>query len=699
MKSVLCRIFVVLVLACPGLVSGENFPIETQEVTVTEDSVEQLDVVIITAKEGKPTWFEVSSAKSQVEKETIKQRTPHTLPEVLRGETGVFIQETTPGQGTPILRGLLGSSTVMLVDGMRVNNAIFRSAPNQYFALVDPFNVAHIELSRGARSTLFGNGAIGGVVNVQTPIPQFHTTNWTWDGVLHSAFRSADVSRMARLALKSGFEGLGLSGGFTYQGHEDVRGGGDIGWQRPSNFDAFAGDGKIFIGDEYQNFLLNVQFLEQPKTPRFDQLYAGFGQDQPSASEFFFEPNNRLFIHGRYLHNLNSYFVDRVEANLSFQEINDDRRIRDFGSLEVDQEENRDRLLEFNLNALSHWTGHAMFRYGIQVLRDEVRSRRKRYNLVTGAVAIVPSRFANHSSITSGAAYLQTELHPSSLWEFTVGGRWSYVDIEVPKADRAVGTDLSISELTGDLGTVVHLTKTVNLVANVGRAFRAPNVFDLSTLGARPGNRFNVPNANLGAEKAWSFDGGIKWESSHLSGEVIGFYTIIDDKIESISTGEITNDGRVVVQNGNLNKVTLMGFETGFRWLWDEQAELFGNMTFVRGKETLANDRTDPADRIPPLNGRIGGAYQIAPHFRIESFVRFANRQDRLSTRDRSDSRINPDGTPGWVTLNFRSSYNFGSGVITRLSLLNVLDQPYRQHGSGIDATGFNAIFSTEFKF
>ncbi len=658
--------------------------------------IEQLDTVTVTAKEGKPTWLEVSSAKSVIRKEIIKERTPHTLPNALRGETGVFIQETTPGQGTPILRGLLGSSTVVVIDGMRLNNAIFRSAPNQYFALIDPHNVDHIEVIRGTSPTLYGNGAIGGVVDVRTPIPRFHTTDWTWDGTLHGAFRSADLSRMSRLALRGGFEGLGLSGGLTYQGHEDIRGGGDIGRQRPSDFDAFAGDGKIFIGDEYQSFLLNVQLLEQPKTPRFDQLHAGFGQDNPSASEFFFEPNNRLFIHGRYLHNLNFFFFDRIEANLSFQEINDDRRIRDFNSLEVDREENRDRLLEFNLHVLSHWGPHAMFRYGVQVLRDEVRSRRTRRNMVTGTTNAVPSRFANHSSITSGAAYLHTTIQLFPFWEATVGGRWSYVDIDVPQADRSVGTHLSLSELTGDVGSVVHLTKSVNLVANVGRAIRTPNIFDLSTLGTRPGNRFNVPNANLGAEKAWSLDTGIKWDTPKLSGELIGFLINIEDKIESVPTGAITSDGRVVVQNSNLNEVSLWGFETGFRWLWNDQGEVFGNLTFTWGKESTHGGQTNPADRIPPLNGRFGGAYQMTPRFRLESFVRFAHRQDRLSPRDASDSRINPDGTPGWVTLNFRSSYHFGSGVIARLSLLNALDQPYREHGSGIDAPGINAIFSLE---
>ncbi len=673
---------------------GNDAPIKKKK--SREDDVLLLEEVIVTASEGEPTPFNLSPAATRINQKTIKRRVPQTLPAALRGESGVFIQETTPGQGTPIIRGLLGSSTVMIIDGMRLNNALFRPAPNQYFALVDQNNVDDIQLIRGASPTLFGNSAIGGVVIVRTPIPQFNTSTWTWDGTLQGIFQSADLSSMTRLALKGGFQGLGLSGGFTYQGHNDLRAGGDSGRQSPSDYETFAGDGKLFIGDEYQSFLLNVQFLEQPKNPRVDQLHAGFGQDQPSASDFFFEPNNRLFIHGRYLHNLSSFFFDRLEANLSFQEINDDRRIRDFGSIEVDREENRDRLLEFNLNVFSHWEEHAIFRYGVQVLRDEVRSRRKRQNVVTGDTLSVPSRFANHSSMTTGAAYLQTTIPLSSLWEVTVGGRWSYVDIEVPKADRSVGTHLSIAELTGDVGSVFHLTESVNLVSNLGRAVRTPNVFDLSTLGARPGNRFNVPNTDLGAEKAWSLDSGIKWKTPQISGELIGFLIKVEDKIESVPTGTITSDGRVVVQNANLSEVTIMGFETGFLWRWDVQGEVFGNLTFTWGEETTRGGQTNPSDRIPPIYGRFGGAYQITPSFRVESFLRFANRQDRLSPRDRSDPRINPDGTPGWVTLNFRSSYDLGSGLIARLSLLNALDQPYREHGSGINASGINAIFSIE---
>ena len=52
------------------------------------------------------------------------------LGDLLEGLPGVAVQRTGPGQGAPMVRGLIGSSVLLLVDGMRVNDAMFRPAPN-----------------------------------------------------------------------------------------------------------------------------------------------------------------------------------------------------------------------------------------------------------------------------------------------------------------------------------------------------------------------------------------------------------------------------------------------------------------------------------------------------------------------------------------------------------------------------------------
>lgn len=300
--------------------------------------------------------------------------------------------------------------------------------------------------------------------------------------------------------------------------------------------------------------------------------------------------------------------------------------------------------------------------------------------------------------MNSFAFYVQDEIRLFAPLTITLGGRFSHFDIELPEADRGMGVDLSFNDVTGNLGLLYSLTPTVNLVTNVGRGFRAPNVFDLGTFGPRPGNRFNIPNADLKPEKVVTVDWGVKVRTSSFQGEAFGFYSDFMDKIESVPTGEIRN-GRTVVQSQNVKKVILWGAEAGARFLVREDLELSGSLIFTWGEEEFPDGSRRPADRIPPLNGQAAVLYRPLPTLWVEPFVRFATRQDRLSDRDLTDPRINPSGTPGWVTANVRLGWDVHPNVGVRLALENLTDLNYREHGSGIDAPGFNAVLSVEGRF
>ncbi|MGL6268301.1 MAG: hypothetical protein ACRC2O_10240, partial [Chitinophagaceae bacterium] len=73
--------------------------------------------------------------------------------------------------------------------------------------------------------------------------------------------------------------------------------------------------------------------------------------------------------------------------------------------------------------------------------------------------------------------------------------------------------------------------------------------------------------------------------------------------------------------------------------------------------------------------------------FYYEIEMLFAGAQKRLSTGDKSDHRINPNGTPGWLTMQCRAGYN-GQWLSVQTGIENILDQSYRMHGSGIDGYG-----------
>jgi outer membrane cobalamin receptor len=89
-----------------------------------------MESVVVTATRTEASVLEVADAISAIDSTDISRLAPELLAEMLRGVPGAFFQQTTPGQGIPIIRGLKGSQVLHLVDGMRLNNAFFRNAPN-----------------------------------------------------------------------------------------------------------------------------------------------------------------------------------------------------------------------------------------------------------------------------------------------------------------------------------------------------------------------------------------------------------------------------------------------------------------------------------------------------------------------------------------------------------------------------------------
>jgi outer membrane cobalamin receptor len=145
--------------------------------------------------------------------------------DALHGEVGTFVQQTTPGQGVVIVRGLKGSEVLHLVDGFRLNNAIFRNAPNQYIALVDGQSLDRIEVVRGPSSTLYGGDAMGGVVQMLTPELRYSGDRWQWNGRLRAIAASADDSLIGRAEFGGGRDGMTFSLGVTSQEVNDLRAG------------------------------------------------------------------------------------------------------------------------------------------------------------------------------------------------------------------------------------------------------------------------------------------------------------------------------------------------------------------------------------------------------------------------------------------------------------------------------------------
>jgi outer membrane receptor protein involved in Fe transport len=217
--------------------------------------------------------------------------------------------------------------------------------------------------------------------------------------------------------------------------------------------------------------------------------------------------------------------------------------------------------------------------------------------------------------------------------------------------------------------------------------------------GRNFGAWFNVPNPALQPETVWSYDIGVKMSTTRWQLEAFAWYADYRDKIGSRLTGEVTPEGRLVVRSDNLNEARLYGLETGLRYLAQPDIELYAVVNYTHGEERAPGESTVPADRIPPLNGRIGLVWDAGERWRIEPFIDFAGSQSRLSPRDVEDPRIDPAGTGTWATVNLLVSWQVMDTLDLGLKLMNLSDRNYREHGSGIDAPGrnFGAWFNVLF--
>ena len=109
--------------------------------------------------------------------------------------------------------------------------------------------------------------------------------------------------------------------------------------------------------------------------------------------------------------------------------------------------------------------------------------------------------------------------------------------MSLPDSPTVPSASVETTDFGADFGYIFRIDDAWQLVVNAGRGFRAPNVFDLGTLGERPGNRFNVPNPRLDTERVRQADAGLRYRSDRATFEVTAFALRYDDRITSVLTG------------------------------------------------------------------------------------------------------------------------------------------------------------------
>ena len=656
-----------------------------------------LEVVQVTATVERRAVQQVSPAVTVVDRVELARHLPLTVVDHLRGEPGTYVQQTTPGQGIPIIRGLKGSEVLHLVDGFRLNNAIFRNAPNQYLALVDAWNLERIEVVRGPLATYHGGDAMGGVAQFLSRSPEFEGEELQVRGKASAQWVAADQRLSSQLEGEAGTADWVMHMGASWLEAEELRVGGSetLPYTDMSSQGAFAKF--TWNVDEDHHLIAQAQYTRQPHTARYDALVPGFGQTRPDSAELTFEPQERWFGQLRWMSSAPTLLADSMDLQIGAQRIVDDRVSRDFGTLNRDIEQNASTLF----GAVGHFTRNLgeqhELGYGFELYHDRVDSSRDRANLTTGALSERPSRFPDGSTMKWIGVYVRDrwKLHPR--FDLSGGLRFTRYDIELTPTINDIGVRTRPEDLSGNIGALWRLTPSLNLVANIGRGFRPPNVFDLGTFGPRA-NRFSIPNPNLEPESVVTADLGLKFENERLRAELFAFESHYQEKITQVLTGAVDSAGRLFVQSRNATRLTLRGVETGATLGIGDRTRLHATGTWTWGEEAF-DGMSYAADRIPPAFGKLRADFRVNLQWLLEASMYWAGDQARLSPRDLVDPRINPDGTSGWAVFGARANWRPTPAINIQVGMENIGDLRYREHGSGFDSPGRSGFASFEWSF
>ena len=678
--------------------------------------VETLPEVVVTALRAETALAEVPYASRVVDREDLQQTAPRATPDALRGLPSTMVQKTGYGQGSPYLRGFTGFRTLMMVDGIRLNNSTFREGPNQYWNTVDPWSVDRYEVVMGPASVLYGSDAVGGAVNALTLAPPAWAGEPTYERTLAYRGATADESTQARAGVRARVtEKLGLAAGFTWKKFNDVRGGDDVGRQRHTGYDETDFDLRAdYDLNDNTTLTLAHQQVAQDDAWRTHSTFYGIdweglkaGDDQKRSYD-----QDRALTYARLAAAERDGFVDAYRLTLSRQAQDEDlHRVR----ADVRRDESGVDVTTWGASLeLQSDTDFGRWTYGVDYSRDEVDSYGRHVKADgTPGKTDVQGPVADDASYDLVGAFLQdtVPLFREAV-ELTPGVRYTWAQLDANRVlDPVSGEAMSRADdwdsVVGSLRALAPLgaARRHAVYAGVSQGFRAPNLSDLTRLDTARTDEIETPVDDLDPERFVSAEVGARYDAEKLSAEIAAYYTWIEDLIVRAPTGEIVDEAREVTKrNAGNGYVTGVELTVGYQVAEDWHVRLMGSWMDGEADAYPTSDPVavrDDLSRLMPLTGQAAVRWQPAGAlFWLEAVLDAAEKADRLSADDERDTqRIPPGGTPGYAVLTLRGGATVREDLTLTLALENVADEDYRIHGSGVNEPGRNLVLQADWTF
>lgn len=696
-----------------------------------------LDEIIISATRFEQDASDIPNRIVSISAEKIQFENPQTAADMLAQTSEVFVQKSQLGGGSPMIRGFAANKVLIVVDGVRMNNAIFRSGNLQNVISIDPNSLDRSEVIFGPGTVIYGSDALGGVMNFYSLEPRLYETRKFTSGVnFMGRYSSANNERSGHLDIRLAGKKWASVTSFTSSWYDDLRMGsnGPDGYLRPSyvetkgqqdlmmqNSDSrvqkFSGYNQMNILQKFRykpvnwaDLTYSFHYSETSDVPRYDRLIQYSNPDTLKYASWYYGPQKWMMNALNAAFVLDSRMITEMKVTLAWQQFEESRHSRKFADPWFKNQTEKVNMYTANIDIEKELNESSSVYYGLEGVYNDVRSTAFRRNYINGEEEPTGTRYPDgENNYTSVAAYANYDHRFSGELNFNAGLRYTFTRLYSTFEDTSLyhfpfnEIQINAGALNGSAGLSWNPTGKWHLRTNLSSGFRAPNLDDAGKVfDSSPGNVV-VPNPGLKPEYAYSLDAGVQHKfGEYLVVEVSGFYTyLIDAMVRRDYTfngqdsiwydGELSQVEAIVnAGSANLYGISAMGILN-----MGEHFKLKSNISWARGEDNDGN----ALRHVAPVFGNTSLAFNSGP-FIAELYADYngAIPFSRLAPSEKdkaylyaADSDGNPY-SPSWWTLNFKSSVVIIPQISLDIAIENIFNERFRPYSSGIVSPGRNFI-------
>lgn len=712
------------------------------EIYLTKNIIE-IEPYVISAYRWEQNANEIPNKITRLTQKEIFFDNPQTTADLLANSNEVFVQKSQLGGGSPMIRGFSTNTVLLVIDGVRMNNAIYREGNLQNIISLDANAIESSEIIFGPGSVTYGSDALGGVMDFHTLKVKLSTSEKLQvSGNAFARYSTANNEKTGHLDFNIGGLKWGFLSSITYSDYNDLRMGSKNNqeYQRMEYVKQIGGVDSVVTnnnpnlqvasGYNQINFMQKLRFRPSKNldmsynfhysklsdVPRYDRLIR-YKNAVLKYGEWYYGPQKWMMHAMNVNYTKANKIFDNSKLTIAFQNYEESRHDRKYRSDNLSESTEKVDAYSLNLDFDKNLNRENQLFYGIEAVYNSVNSSAHIKNITTGSMLNEQSRYPDGiNNYTTLAAYLSYKENFSDKLTVIAGMRINYVSLFSTVEDTSFYdfpfSEISIknSAINGSVGLVYRPAETWQFNVNFSSGFHAPNIDDIAKVFDPEPGTIIVPNADLKPEYAYNIDLGMQKEFDDMvSFSVTGFYTYLKD---AFVRRDFTFNGHdSIIYKDELSKVLAIT-NADRAYIYGFNAQLDFNLPFnlkliSKINYTHGEDQDGIALRhVAPLFGSTRLSY--SKNGIIASF--FANYNGEIKYKDlaaseqgksymyATDKNGNPY-SPAWLTLNFMVSYNLKTWGIINLGLENILDNRYRPYSSGIVAPGRNLIVGLRVNF